>query len=106
MTTKFEQFHLDAIHEMQCCVASEDCSPGTQAHHVTRGGKRIDHFHTLPLCENHHSPQSPLPLGEAVHKGKKLFEKKYGSQFELLKRVRSECPCPTCVNLTRESTGE
>jgi len=32
--------------------------------------------------------KTSLPIGEAVHKGKKLFEAKYGSQMELLEIVK------------------
>lgn len=97
MTTKAEQLHLDAIHAMPCLrAASGQCGGRIEAHHITSGGRRIGHFHTLPLCTYHHGPQTPLPLGEAIHKGKKIFERKYGTQIELLEKVIRRCPCPTC----------
>lgn len=99
MTTKLEQLHLDSIHLMPCLIDNGQCGGRMEAHHITSGGRRIDHWHTLCLCTFHHGPQTPLPLGEAIHKGKKLFEKKYGSQMELLKKVRAQCPCQTCQNL-------
>lgn len=105
MTSKSEQQHLDAIHEMPCIIGGM-CGGRLEAHHITRGGRRIDHYHTLPLCTYHHGPQTPLPLGEAIHKGKKLFEAKYGSQMELLKKVRNECPCSACSENRKTNQGE
>ncbi|WP_206120532.1 hypothetical protein [Rhizobium laguerreae] len=38
----------------------------------------------IPLCFAHHSAQSPLPYGHAIHKGTKSFEAIYGTEAELL----------------------
>lgn len=88
---KAEREWMDKISELPCMLSfTGQCGGVLERHHITRAGRRIDHLHTLRLCTYHHGPQTPLPLGEAVHKGKKLFEKKYGSQFALLKKLREQ----------------
>lgn len=81
---KEEKEHMGKIAMMQCCAANGDCSPGTEVHHITKTGRRLGHMFTIPLCKNHHGPQTPLPFGEAVHKGTKTFESQYGTQMKLL----------------------
>lgn len=83
--TREEKEHMGKIALMQCCVANSDCSPGTEVHHITKTGRRLGHMFTIPLCFNHHHNQTPLPYGEAVHKGTKTFESKYSTQEELFK---------------------
>ncbi len=91
MTTKAEREWMEAIGELSCMLSfTGQCGGRLERHHITRAGRRIDHMHTLPLCTWHHGPQTPLAIGEAVHKGKKMFEKKYGSQFELLKKLKEQ----------------
>ena len=55
------------------------------AHHELDCGRRISHYDTSPLCDNHHSPQSPLAMGESYHNGKKRFEAKYGDRHVRVK---------------------
>lgn len=87
--TKEENERMAKIAQMQCCVANGDCRPGTQVHHITKTGRRLGHMFTIPLCENHHSPQTPLPYGEAVHNGVKTFESQFGTQMEMLERTNA-----------------
>src|ERR1700743_14147 len=91
MTTKAEREWMEKITEHGCLLSfTGQCGGVLELHHITRAGRRIDHLHTLPFCTYHSGPQTPLPIGEAVHKGKKIFEKKYGSQFALLKKLREQ----------------
>lgn len=78
-----EKQHMERVKELGCLI----CHRPAQAHHLLDTGRRISHYHTIPLCFDHHQNQSPLPYGEAVHKGTKLFEQKYGTQWEMLYRV-------------------
>ena len=89
---------MERVRELGCLIArlfpaqARSCSAGTQVHHITypnRGQYKASHYETIPLCFNHHEEQSPLEYGEAVHKGTRVWEKKYGNQRDLLEIVRS-----------------
>lgn len=62
----------------------------SEAHHITEGGRRMGHYHSIPLCPNY-EPHNY----EGCHEGKicsigntkKSFIKKYGSEHELLERT-------------------
>lgn len=85
--TKAQQERMSRVAILPCSVNNEDCSAGVQVHHITKTGRRLGHDFTIPLCFNHHHNQTPLLYGEAVHKGTKAFEEKYGTQFEMLERT-------------------
>ncbi|ARQ13135.1 hypothetical protein NXC12_PD00022 (plasmid) [Rhizobium etli] len=86
--------HLSRVAALGCIVVFPDsgercCSPA-EIHHPRDGqgmGQRADHSQAIPLCFNHHSAQSPLPYGHAIHKGTKTFESVYGTEAELLART-------------------
>ena len=46
-----------------------------EAHHLLRGGNRISHGHTIPLCPDCHW---------AIHNRKAWFTKKHGNDADLL----------------------
>jgi len=57
-------------------------------HHITtaRGfGGRASHYEVLPLCVRHHDGGEH---GVAVHAGVKTWEEKFGTQKELLEKVK------------------
>lgn len=88
--TKEESEWMAKVAQLPCSVNNRGCSYGVQVHHITECGRRKGHLYTIPLCFNHHHPLSPLPYGEAVHKGTKKFEAKYGTQYEMLDRAREQ----------------
>lgn len=59
-------------------------------HHIIRGGRRIGHHYTLPLCPGHHQEGTGIPGLIARHPHKARFEAKYGSEHSLLSRLQSE----------------
>jgi len=75
-------------------VAELPCSVGgawpVEVHHKLVAGKgiRASDYDTMPLCFNHHSAQTLLPFGHAVHKGTKSFEANYGTQEEHVKKTQ------------------
>lgn len=73
-----------------CMVADHNCGGGLQIHHLTHGGRPKDDMRTIPLCFAHHHWQSPLPCGDAYHKGTKAWERKHGSQEEMLLDLRAK----------------
>jgi hypothetical protein len=73
------------------CIACRKAGSGYRApdiHHVLRGGRRIGHQATLPLCPNHHRwPSNGSVVGPSLADGSKLFAAKFGTQNELLHEV-------------------
>lgn len=60
-----------------------------EMHHLLRAGRRIDDFHTIPLCLNHHRSGVNTEQYVSRHPWKKEFEKRYGKETDLLEQVRS-----------------
>lgn len=73
------------------CVACRLDGLGFRApavHHILRGGQRIGHLFTLPLCDpGHHQGGQQLGL-VSRHPWKARFEQRYGSEAFLLDLLR------------------
>ena len=90
MKTKKELEHLKRVASLGCIICD---SPQVQVHHIRNRGKglgnvgignRSSHYETIPLCYNHH-------LGAfSIHNNKLMFEKRYGTEEELLKKTREK----------------
>jgi hypothetical protein len=81
-----ERRWLDAIVDHGCvaCWLDGHESRPTAVHHILRGGHRIGHLFTLPLCEpGHHQGGQPLGL-ISRHPDKTIFEAHYGTETYLL----------------------
>jgi len=78
---------IQKLARTRCIIGNGDCGGRLEIHHLTDGGRRLGDLFTIPLCFNHHQAQSPLPVGEAYHKGKKTFMQKYGNNQELLQKA-------------------
>jgi len=57
-------------------------------HHIHRNGRRVDDFHTIPLCPHHHRLGVKNAEYVSRHPWKKEFEKRYGSEWELYEQVK------------------
>lgn len=88
--TDDEKNWLDAICMLGCIVCRNELLGRTPAepHHLLRGGKRIDHFHTIPLCVSHHRAGICNGLFVSRHPYRREFERRYGTEQELLEQVR------------------
>ena len=82
---KKERIHLARIAEMNCLI----CERPANIHHCRNYGtgnvgmgNRSSSYHTIPLCYDHHQGQF------SIHNNKKEFEKKYGTEKELLEIVK------------------
>lgn len=87
--TKAEKERLQTIAEMPCYACFQDgLEVASEVHHIrshTGLGLKSSDFMTIPLCPRHHR------YGKvSVHLGKVDFEKKYGTQQEILKKVNRE----------------
>lgn len=90
--TKEEREWLDAIVAYGCIACRMDGQPPrpTAVHHILRGGRRMGHLHSLPLCDpGHHQQGQQLGL-VSRHPWKAKFEQRYGTEEELLARLRAE----------------
>ena len=86
--TAKEKKHLNKVASMGCIVC---CNLGlgetpAEIHHISNGtmSKRASNYETIPLCHFHHRTGNN---GEAVHSGRKSFEKNFGTEQELLEQV-------------------
>lgn len=71
-----------------CCKKAFSGYRAPDIHHILRGGRRIGHHATLPLCPNHHRwPSDGSVVGPSLADGSKVFEAKWGSQQALLAEV-------------------
>ena len=86
---KLERERLATIGNMPCYACFIDGrETNAEVHHIrsqTGLGLRPSHFATIPLCGFHHR------YGKvSVHLGKKEFEKRYGTELEILEKVNRE----------------
>lgn len=81
--------HLARVRKVGCVI----CHRAAEAHHPIgyrwrAGYRKASDYDAIALCFDHHSAQTPLPFGYAVHKGTKSFEARFGSQEQLLEKTR------------------
>lgn len=71
-----------------CYIDGMACRPGA-VHHLVRGNRRIGHLFTICLCDpGHHQGGQSLGL-VSRHPWKAQFEKRYGTELELLARTKA-----------------
>ena len=109
--TVAEREWMAAITAMGCIACWLDGNPGRPAavHHLLRGGRRIGHLHSIPLCDpGHHQSGQPLGL-LSRHPWKAQFEHRYGTEAELLRmcqqRVAGVSVSPADVRAWRRETA-
>tara|TARA_Y100001938_G_scaffold144766_1_gene220031 strand:- start:727 stop:1065 length:339 start_codon:yes stop_codon:yes gene_type:complete len=80
--TKFERDYMSRVADLGCIC----CGQPAELHHPRKHtglGLRSSHFDVIPLCPNHHR------LGKvSIHLGKTQFERAFGTEKELLKKVK------------------
>lgn len=82
---KAEKQHLSKVAELGCII----CQMPAEIHHIRTGmgiGQRNSHFNVIPLCPHHHRTGG-YPF--AIHAGQKGFEEMFGTELELLERVKA-----------------
>jgi hypothetical protein len=80
--TKTQRERMSRIVDAGClvCRLFQGVWSPASIHHVTTGRKR-NHDDTIALCAQHHQLGG---TGVAIHANRVLWEKKYGTQDELL----------------------
>jgi hypothetical protein len=88
--TKLESEWMDRIANYGCIACKLDGIPDSPAsvHHIVEGNRRLGHLFTLPLCYTHH--QGGGLIAPSVHQAKRTFQKRYGTERELLARLQVE----------------
>ncbi|MGI9142080.1 MAG: Ref family recombination enhancement nuclease [Fluviibacter sp.] len=90
MSKKDEKEHYDKLSQLGCIVCLNGgygFSP-CHIHHIRHGagmGQKSNWNDAIPLCPNHHQHGG---YGVALHAGIKEFEKRYGTETELLEQVK------------------
>jgi len=89
--TKAEREWMDWIVAYGCVACRADGLGYRPAavHHLLRGGRRIGHLYTIPLCDpGHHQGSQPMGF-VSRHPWKHRFERRYGSEEHLLANLRA-----------------
>lgn len=83
--TKAERQYMDNVRELNCIVCRNEGLGMTPAaiHHTDGHTKPDAHLKVLPLCYFHHQGE----YGTGLHSGRVEWERKFGTQAELLKQV-------------------
>jgi len=78
------------ISELGCivCRLNGIYSPA-DIHHILRNGRRQTHLETIPLCFTHHRSGLNSEVAVSRHPHKREFEKRYGTENELLNKIQS-----------------
>lgn len=90
--TAFESAWMHDIVAYGCvaCRADGNESRPTAVHHILRGGRRLGHLFTIGLCDpGHHQGGQTIGL-ISRHPWKAEFEKRYGTEMELLEQLRAQ----------------
>ena len=89
MPDKRTKWFLD-LQDLGCIVCLNAGMPRVPSdiHHIHRNSRRVDDFHTIPLCFEHHREGSNNNEWVSRHPWKKEFEKRYGSEWDLFEQVK------------------
>ena len=88
--TANEKRHMDMVSQIGCIVCKNQGNyfVPTEIHHTEGKTKEEAHFKVLPLCYEHHRQGVMNGMWVSRHPWKKEFEKRYGTELELLKQVK------------------
>lgn len=89
--TAEESRWMDAVAALGCivCLKHHQAQTPAAVHHIVEGSRRLGHFYTIPLCDPGHHQNSPTSQKLSRHPHKTRFEKKYGTEYELLEYVQT-----------------
>jgi len=85
--TATEKKWLSEISQLNCIVCKNMGLGESPAdiHHIDGSRKENAHLKTIPICPPHHRTGG---YGIALHAGRAEWEKRYGTQQQLLKQVQ------------------
>jgi len=93
LTGKARSANFERVAALGCIACLIDGNPGTPAelHHIREtagGGQKAPDTDVLPLCHRHHRG-TDHPRTPSIHLDRLAFIARYGSEIELLARVRA-----------------
>ena len=81
-----------AIRASGCIVCrKQGYDSPAEIHHILSGGRRMGHDHVIGLCAVHHRGQVNNEEAVSRHPWRTEFEKRYGTELELLEQTRELC---------------
>ena len=92
-----ERQHISKVVALGCIacrILGYNDTPA-ECHHIRTGigkGQRASHYDTLPLCPAHHRGTAGLKV-PSIHGSKNAFVQTFGTEFELLQKVRELICC-------------
>lgn len=81
---------MSAVVELGCIACFVIGKPGTpcEVHHMLEGGRRKGHMWTIGLCPAHHRGGRNDAEIASRHPHHREFERRYGTEQELLEKTR------------------
>ncbi len=81
---------MDSISTLGCivCRVHYDCESPAEIHHIDGKTKAGAHMNTIPLCYRHHREGVNNDMYVSRHPYKTEFVKRYGTEEELLQKVK------------------
>ena len=81
---------MDSISQVGCivCKLLYDAYTPAEIHHIDGKTKPGCHLLTIPLCYEHHREGANNDLYVSRHPFKAEFEKRYGTEMELLEKLK------------------
>lgn len=95
--TKSEKKHWDDLAEYIGCIACRidgNANPSVSIHHCDGRTKPGAHMKVLPLCAEHH--QTGGESAPSIHPWKRAFERKYGTQEDLIEKCNGLLKSANC----------
>jgi Recombination enhancement, RecA-dependent nuclease len=88
--TNAERRWMDAITQLGCivCLMTGRGPTPAEPHHMLRGGRRMGHLFTIPLCPIHHRSGRDDEEVTSRDQCQRRFEARYGSEQSLLDETR------------------
>lgn len=84
--TKAQQRRTDRMKRDVGCICCRILSHGyvpAELHHIVRGGRRLGHDESYPLCDYHHRGRGYPRGGPSLAHGRKPFEAFFGKEQDL-----------------------
>lgn len=81
-----ERDYLNKVASLGCII----CGGQAEIHHrrTGQGLKRANHSEVIPLCHAHHRTGG---YGVAIHAGIKKWQENFGSEIDLIEKVKKLC---------------
>jgi len=89
-----------------CCWLEGMPGESAELHHINDCGRNMGQNYVLPLCAYHHrGVLRGYARGPSLADGKKPFVAHYGTELELLERVKAEFACDEMTGIA-QAQGE